>query len=321
MMNSIVIFFRFLFSNKWKLALTFFMTLGFLFVLFPLSDLNDLISTQVSKLTNNTVFLQFEKMRLNPMTASVSLEKVYVETPQINSISSDALDVSPSISALLARKPGGKITAKGFLKGEVEVSMHPTTGASGANKSKFEVVANNLSLKEAREAANISLPIKGELSLTSQAIADLSFTEQPELDLTVTIMRFELAATSIPLQDFGQIGLPEIKFGKIEMKGRLSNGKFVIENGKLGTNKDDLYGDIKGELAVSFQNVGGQVAPVIGSYDISVDIKATPKFKDKAKLFLSFLDGYRVGSGAVSNYKFKISAVQMGLPPQFTPLR
>lgn len=321
MMNSIVILFRFIFSNKWKIVLTFSMTLIFFVLLFPLSDLNDLISSQVSKLTGNSVFLQFEKMHLNPLSTSISLEKIYVETPQISSLTSETLDLSPSISALLAKKPGGKIVAKGFLKGELEISMHPSSSSGNADKSKIEVIANNISLKEARQVANLNLPIKGELSLTSQAIADLTMTEQPELDLNITIIKFELASTSIPLQDFGQIALPEIKLSKVELKGRLSNGKFTIENGKLGTNKDELYGEIKGDLSLSFQNIGGQIAPIIGSYNLSLDIKALPSFKEKAKLFLSFLDGYKIDSGSVSNYKFKIFASQMGMPPQFTPLR
>lgn len=321
MMNFIVISVRFLFSNKWKIVLTFIMTLVFLFVLFPLSDLNDMVSSQVSKLTNNMVFLQFDKMHLNPFTASVSLEKVYVETPSISSVTSEELELSPSISALLAKKPGGRITAKGFLKGELEINVQPAPSDKGAEKSRIEVVANNISLKEARAVANISLPIKGELSLTSQAVADLTMTEQPELDLNIIIMKFEMASTFVPLQDFGQLALPEIKLGKVELKGRLANGKFQIENGKLGTNKDELYGDIKGDLSVTFQNMNGQIAPVIGAYNISVDLNATPVFKDKARLFLSFLDGYRVGSGPVSQYKFRVSAAQMGMAPQFTPLR
>lgn len=320
-MDSIVIFFRFIFSNKWKIALTLLMTFIFFILLFPLSDLNDLISSQVSKLTGNRVFLQFEKMQLNPLSTSISLEKIYVETPQISSLTSEILDVAPSISALLTKKPGGKIAAKGFLKGELEISMHPSASANGIEKSKIEINANNISLKEARQVANINLPIKGELNLTSQAVADLTMTEQPELDLNLTIIKFELASTSIPLQDFGQIALPEIRLGKVELKGRLSNGKFMIENGKLGTNKDELYGEIKGDFSISFQNIGGQISPIIGAYNLSLDINALPSFKDKAKLFLSFLDGYKADSGAVSNYKFKIFASQMGMPPQFTPLR
>ena len=83
----------------------------------------------------------------------ISLKKVYIETPQIAALTSDSLAVSPSISALLAKKPGGKISAKGFLKGELEISMYPSSSANGVDKSKFEVIANNISLNEARQVA------------------------------------------------------------------------------------------------------------------------------------------------------------------------
>lgn len=321
MMNAIVIFFRFVFLHKWKIVSTLVMSIAFLILLFPLSDLNDLISSEISKLTNNRVYVQFDKMHISPFTTSVSLEKVYVETPQISSLTSEEVSLKPSIAAMLARKPGGTVSAKGFLKGDVEISMSPASSANGVDKSKIDISANNISLKEAREVANINLPIKGQLSLTSQAVADLTMTEQPEVDLNLTIMKFEMASTFVPLNDFGQIALPEIRMGKVELKGRLSNGKFLIENGKLGTTQDELYGDIKGDVSVSFQNIGGQVTPIIGAYNISLDIKAKQSFKDKAKLFLSFLDGYKVDSGTVSNYKFKVFASEMGMPPQFTQMR
>ena len=321
MMNSIVIFFRFLFSHKWKIVLTLALTLVFLIALFPLSDLNDLISSQVSKQTNNRVFLQFDNMSLNPLSTSVSLEKVYVETEQISSLTSDEVSISPSLAALIARKPGGTLTAKGFLKGELEISLKPAGSVNGIDKSSIDVNAQNINLKDARVAANISLPIKGQLSLTSHAVADLTMTEQPEMDLNLTILKFELPSTSVSLQDFGQINLPEIKLGKVELKGRLANGKFQIESGKLGTAQDEFYGDVKGDLNVSFQNMQGQIVPVIGAYDISLDLQAAPSFQEKAKFFLSFLDGYKSQSGTNTNYKFKIQATAMGMPPQFTPLK
>lgn len=322
MMNAIVISFRFLFAHKWKILLTFALSLMFFVLLFPLSDLNDLISAEISKATNNKIFVQLEKIHLNPLLPAISFEKLYVETPQISSITSDELEINPSISALLARKPGGKVTATGFLKGNLVISMHPAPSSEkGLDKSKFEITASNISLKEARQISNISLPLKGELSLTSQAVVDLALVEQPELDLSLTISKFELAPTFIPLHDFGQILLPEIKFGKVEIKGRLSNGKFLIENAKLGTTNDDLYGDIKGELSITLQNRDGLVTPLLGAYNISIDLKATQSFKDRAKLFLSFLDGYKVDAGTLSSYKFKVSSTEMGMPPQFAPLK
>lgn len=322
MMNSLVIFVRFLLSHKWKILLTLVLVLTFLVLLFPLGDLNDVLSSQVSKMTSGKVYLQVEDIKLNPIGASLSLEKLYLETPQINSIASDEVLVRPSLAALLSQKPAGSIQAKGFLKGELEIQLTPIkTEGSGAEKSKIDFSASNINLKEMREALNLNLPIKGQLSLNSQAIADLSFSEQPEMDLNLSIAKFELSSAQLPLQDFGSIALPEIKLSKIELKGRLSGGKFLIENGKIGSNKDDLYGDIKGDLALSFQNISGQISPVIGAYNISLDLKTSTAFKEKAKLLLSFLDGYKSEHAGGTSYKFQIQASGMGMPPQINKLQ
>ena len=107
MMNGIVLFFRFLKNNFGKFVLGLFLVVVFLYVLFPFSDLNDLISAQVSKLTHNRVFLQFDDLHINPLTASISMDKVYVETPQISNISVNELSAAPSIDALIKGKPRG----------------------------------------------------------------------------------------------------------------------------------------------------------------------------------------------------------------------
>jgi len=322
MMNALVIFFRFIFRHKFKIILTFFLSLFFFVFLFPLSDLNDYISAQVSKYTGNTIFLQFDKLSLQPLNAALNFDKVYVEAPAVSALTAEELLISPSLPALLARQPGGTLTAKGFLNGELQISLVPgPQSASGAARSKINLTASQISLKSVREVAGMSLPIKGELNFTGQALADMALAEQPELDLTLLINRFELPASSMSLQDFGLINLPEIKLSRVELKGRLAGGKFQIENGKLGAEKDDFFGDIKGDMNISFQNMGGQVVPIFGAYDISLDLRASPAFQEKAKFFLSFLDGYRSESATGTHYKFKIQAASQGMPPQFAPLR
>ncbi len=39
--------------------------LVFVFLLFPFDDLSDLISSQVSKLSNNSVYVQFERLKMS----------------------------------------------------------------------------------------------------------------------------------------------------------------------------------------------------------------------------------------------------------------
>lgn len=329
MMNGLVLFFRFLKNNFGKFVLGSFLVVVFLYALFPFSDLNDLVSAQVSKLTHNRVFLQFDDLHINPLTASVSINKVYVETPQISNISISELSATPSITALIKGKPGGQVAAQGFMKGDVKISISPagngskTEGPGGAKGEKYslDISAQNLSLKEIREATGLSLPLKGQLNLSTQAIADISFTEQPEGEIALTINKFELPPSSVSLGDMGRVNLPEIKLGQIELKGKLANGKFVIESGKIGTAKDDFYGDVKGDLNLTLQNMGGQIIPTIGAYNISLDLKANSRFKERAKFFLSFLDGYKRDLPDGAQYKFRIQAQAMGMPPQFQQLQ
>ncbi len=323
MMNGIVRFVRFILVNKWKFLLTFTLTIWFMVLLFPFNDLNDTVTNQVSKLTNNQVFLQFDKMNFNPFSSTLSFEKVFVETPQISTISTEELSVSPSLAALIARKPGGTIKAQGFLKGDVEINLKPLPKSeNGIEKSRIEIAGRNINLKDLRELAGLSLPIKGKLQFNSVGIADLALAEQPDVDLSMIIQNFELPPSSVSLQDMGRINLPEIKLGQVELKGKLAAGKFVIETGKVGTAKDDFSGDIKGDMGLTFQNMNGQIVPIFGSYNISLDLKTNRAFKERAKFFLSFLDGYKTDTpNGGAAYKFKVSAAAAGMPPQFTPLR
>lgn len=330
MMNGIVLFFRFLKNNFGKFVLGFFLVVVFLYALFPFSDLNDLVSAQVSKLTHSRVFLQFDGLHFNPLTASVSMDKVYVETAQISNISINELSATPSIAALIKGKPGGHLSAQGFMKGDVKISIAPggasgskTEGTEGSKGEKYtlDISAQNLSLKEIRDAAGLSLPLKGQLNLSTQAVADISFADQPEGEISLTINKFELPPSSVSLGEMGRVNLPEIKLAQIELKGKLANGKFVIESGKIGTPKDEFYGDVKGDMNVTLQNMGGQIVPMIGAYNISLDLKANSNFKERAKFFLSFLDGYKRDLPDGAQYKFRIQAQAMGMPPQFQQLQ
>ena len=147
MMNGIVIFFRFLLGNIKKIFLIVLLTIVFLFLLFPLSDLNDWASSQVSKLTQNKVYLQFDQLHLNPFTVTLGLDQVTIDTPQISGLASNKVEVSPSILALFKKKPGGTFRAEGLFKGDVEVLVSPAPSTGTTDKTKIEINAQNLSLK------------------------------------------------------------------------------------------------------------------------------------------------------------------------------
>lgn len=327
MMNGIVLFFGFIKANFGKFILGISLVILFLFILFPFSDLSDYVSLQVSKMTDSKVFLQFEDIHFNPLTASLSLDKVFIETPQLSTLTAESLSIRPSIPALIQRKPGGSVSAEGFLGGEIKISLSPSFDSksdgkeSKVEKYSFEAKAENINLKNVKDLLSLSLPIKGQLNFNTQGVADVSFSEQPEGDVTVTINKFELPPSSLSTQDLGHVNLPEIKLEQIELKGKLSNGKFTIESGKVGSLKDDFHGEIKGEMGLTIQNVNNQIFPVLGAYSLSLDMKANAAFKERAKFFLSFLDGYKKDLSDGTQYKFKIQASAMGMQPQFTPIQ
>ncbi len=144
MMNSIILTFRFILKHKWKISLLFILTSVFLFVLFPLGDLNDFISSKISQATNNKVYLQFEEMHLNPLTTTLNLDKVILETDQLDGLSIEKLSATPSISALISQQPGGKFSALGFLGGNLTVKMTP----AGNSKSETKSSAKNTDTTE-----------------------------------------------------------------------------------------------------------------------------------------------------------------------------
>lgn len=331
MMNFIVISFRFILNHKWKISLVFVLTSVFLFILFPLGDLNDFISSKISQLTNNKVFVQFEQMHLNPLTTTLNLEQILIETEGVDHLTIDKLSATPSIIALVKKQPGGQITAEGLLGGNLNLKVTPAgSSKTGSNsdgstetmlqKSELDLTLDKISIKEIKKIISSDLPMSGFLDLNANFVVDPAFIEQPEGDLQARIQKFELQAASVQLPDLGGINLPEIKFSSIELKGKLQGGRFTIENGKLGSTSDDFFGLIKGEVGITIQNLNGQIRPLISSYNLSIDVQAKPAFKERAGFFLNFIDQYKKEELGLTRYKFKLLSTGPGIPPQFSTL-
>jgi type II secretion system protein N len=328
MMNSIILAFRFLLNHKWKISLVFILTFVFLFLLFPLTDLNDFISAKVSQMTNNKVFLQFEEMQFNPLSTTLSLDHVVLETDTIDNLTIENISATPSLSALFSKQPGGKISATGLLDGSLSIKMTPagprksesTTADAGLQKSDIEFVAEKISIKKIKNLLSLNFPISGSMDLLASLNIDPAFIDQPDGDLQIQIQKFELQSTSIQIPEMGSINLPELKFLKSEFKGKIQNGRFVIENGQLGLPTDDFFGSIKGDIGFIIQNINGQMRPLVNSYNLSMDLHAKPAFKERAGFFLNFIERFQSEELGHTRYKFKLVSTSPGAPPQFSAL-
>jgi type II secretion system protein N len=321
MFDIIIITFRKIMAQKWKILFTLVACIMFLFILFPFKDLNDFISGQVCFLTGNRVYLQFEDMHINPVTASVTMDNVLIETTEIDSLNINSLSASPSLAALIKRQPGGKLYAEGLFGGDVNVKLTPLEQLeSGALKANLDISTEKVSLKNVRETLKMQLPITGSANMNANVTADMSFKEQPDGEVSIVIDNFEMPTASVNTPNFGSISLPEVKFAQVDVKGKLSNGKLTIDSAKLGNPKDDLSGNLKGDIDIRIEMINGQPKPVMGAYNLSFDLAAKPAFVQRAGFFLGFIEQFKRDEGGVSRYRFKLTAANSDLPPAMTPL-
>lgn len=323
-MSLIKAAFSLVMTNKKKIFFALLSTLIFLFILFPFDDLSDLVSTQVSKLSGNTIYLQFQKLKMSLFpTPGLKMEKVFFQASQTPAISLESLTITPSLSGMIYKKPYGQVSLHGLMKGDIELSL--SKGArteGGAEREKLEIHGQKLALKDLKELANLPIQMRGQLQFASTALADATWKEQPEADLDLTINQFELPPASVATP-LGPLNLPEFKLGQVFMKGRLSAGNFNIEKGTLGKETDDIHGTVKGSLGLVLENRAGSGTPVpiFGSYNFDIEFTVKKSFQDRASAFLIFIDSYKssVPEGAV--YRFKLTGVNFLTPPTIGALR
>lgn len=309
-------------NSKLKFLVLIVSAVVFLFTLFPFDDLGDLVSSQVAQLSGNSLYVQFDKLKMSIIPQpGVQLKDVFVESRQMPPLSASELTITPSTMGLIQKKPYGHISAKGFLKGDVDLRVSKGARSdNGVERQQIEISAQKLNLTDLRELANLPVMLKGKLDLKTTALADLTLQEQPEVDIAVQISQFELPPANVNTA-MGPLTLPDLKLTAVELKGRLAAGRFIIESGTIGRTGDELQGTIKGNLGLNVQNQGGTPVPQMGAYNIEVDLRAKRSFQDRAALFLSFIDSYKTPTSDGAQYKFKVFSNSPQLPPTMSAVR
>jgi type II secretion system protein N len=308
-------------NHKAKWLVLFFSSLVFFLFLFPNKDLSDFISSKVSQLTKNAVYINFDELKLSATPPGLELTQISVDTEMFPTVSAESISVTPSISAILKQIPGGSVNAKGLFRGNVEISLQPGTNSeSGTPRQKFVISAQTLSLEEIRNFSQLPVRLKGKLDVESKGQVDLTFTDQPDAEVLIKVQNFELPSNSINTQ-MGPLSLPELKLGQLQVKGRLSNGKLSIEEGIIGQQGDELTGTIKGYVNLTIQNQKGQISPIFGAYSLDIDLNFKKNLHERASLFLSFIDQYKFETENGTRYAFKLSATSFQNPPNMGALR
>jgi type II secretion system protein N len=309
--------------HKFKFIVSALSTVLFLVYLFPFGDLSDLVTTQVAQRTQNQVYLQFDTMELSLFDGfGLSLQKVSVESPQISALTAEQLTVSPHLPSLIAQKPGGSLSAQGLWGGEITAKLSAgDTSEKGTQRHRILIEASQLSLEQVARFAKIPVPLKGKISLTTDALADLTVIEQPEVELEIKINDFVLPPTNIqtPLD---AISLSGFKLKEVSLKGRLADGLFIIEQSKIGQTGDEIQGSVKGRIGLQLRNNGGRISPIVGGYNFEVDLTIQKSFQEREKLLLFLVDQHKKPAGpSADRFALKISSNNPSLPPAISALQ
>ncbi len=295
----------------------------FTLMLFPLDDLGDFVTSQVAKVTQNTIYVRFDRMGLSIVPQpGLELNDVYVETAATPPLSVQEMTLTPSLAALLHQQPFGHFSARGFMKGEVDIGIsNGKRTEEGRTRYQIDIEAEKLSLNDIRDLAGLPMVMRGQVDLNiNEALVDPFFSVQPEGDVAVKIGAFDMPATVLPYM--GGISVPELKLGQVVLSGRLASGRLNINSGKIGNPGDEVYGDIKGNIGINFQNNNGVITPFLGSYSLEVDLQVQNSFGQKVPLLDMALQQYKAQAPlGSSRYRMKLSASNVQLPPNMEALR
>lgn len=306
MIEKIKMVFGFLWGQKWKISLIQILIPLFILIQFPVDDLNDMITTQVSKLTGGRVYLQFDKLDLGFVPLSLTMEKMSLDLPGLSTLNINQLEVYPSVVNLLLQKPAGEIQAQGVFRGNLTASLSPGKKLeNGAPSQDIEIDASQIQLAELRQFLRLPVAIRGRADLKAKGYLDLTFSAPPDISAELQSPDLELSSSTVNTV-MGPLNLPDLKVSRLNFKGRLSNNQLLVEETNIGKETDEILGNVKGQLGLELKPMNGGVFPIMGNYNYKVDLRVKKSLEDRAKLFLMLVDAHKRPEGADSRFRFNI---------------
>lgn len=294
----------------------------FTVLFFPFSDLSDLVTTQVYKMTGNQVYLEFKELGLNVVpTPGVSLEKVKLETPILQNIKLNSLNIRPSILGLISLKPGVSISGDGFFGGDISLSTKGgDKNEKGELKQQINLELDSIQLQEIASQFKLPVGLEGKASLELGAQIDPIMKEQPEGDIELTAKPFKIKGGNINTGMMGDIVLPAINLSQASLIGNFKQGKLKIKKIVLGKDSDEVQIKIDGDFSLRVTPFGGRSPISPGPYALNLNISASQEFQQKFGLYLTFIEHFKKNSGNRTLYNFKLSASGVKMPPKMEAL-
>lgn len=320
----------FLLKNK-KLHIMKLMALYVLFLtvfvvlLFPFSYLSNYLTTAVAKATRNQVFIKSEDINLSLFPSlGVELKNVELETLQVPKLQAQRLIISPGFFSLIKSIPKfsklkpGEATPIPNINVRLYDFLGSNTTAQLINKDDKKQIflkTQKLNLKKLKSLNLLPIQILGELNLNLESLIDLSFKDQPEGDISINITQLTIPKTNIPVPSLGSIPTPKLVLNDVNIKGRISGGRLIIEQAQMGKSTDALNLKLKGQFDLSILPTPRGPQVQWGAYTVQTIINIRPQLANE--LFLTtLLNKFKVRESQQSiTYGARVAGRNFYAPP------
>ncbi len=264
----------------------------FIIVLFPYSDLKDLITGQIAAATNNQVFVQYDEMGFSlAQGPGIKLRDVKVEAMGLPNIKLDSVSASPDIFSLISGKPDAKISATGLFKGNLVGSSKSETRGND-QVFAIESSADNINLKNVLDfvkdaqfvSASLLPPSLGGLfSHDINLVYDPTGTIAPEGEFRATISKMAVEAFTLGIKNGPMnidFDIPALQFSNVKLLANMKEGNTKIQEFRLGEGKDGLKIKVTGDIATPVVKRGARSSLSTGRYDLNIDMEFDSKALD-----------------------------------------
>ncbi len=311
--------------HKKKIALVVLLIFLFFILLFPYKDLSNLLTFQVSKATQNQVFLRFDKIGLSFLPGlGIKLTDVRIDTPSLPTIQVDQLSIAFSLMKLLVFKVVLNLSAQGLWEGQVQFAGEVENMRSSPHLSSASLKFENINLQ--RLSAFIQSSRKSPLEFVGQLkgqmeweVEDPSFKKQPRGQMVVTVTNMQ--PPSSVSTALGPLALPDIKFSSLSMKVRLGGGQVMIDEGRLGQNQEPMSGQFKGKVGLKWRRAGTKLSVNLKDYELKLDMHVKKSLKSELALFLGFIGKFETKTNDGSRYLFEVSGPNFRSSPNLTSIQ
>ncbi|MES2856331.1 MAG: type II secretion system protein GspN [Bdellovibrionota bacterium] len=318
--------------HKFKIVLIFVFALIFGFILFPFGDLSDVVTAKVSEYTGGQVYLQFDDLNVSALPApGVALTEVLVETQTLPSLKAGELNVRPWILGALMAKTGLSLDAVDLFGGVVAADYREGDKLkSGERMKSIAVDAQGVDLPNLttflRDGGILNMALEGKIDLSTQLQVDPVFDDQPTGNIGFTVNGLTLPSQTMTVDFNGAampLPLPELRLGKTILAAEMNEGNLRINQLSFGGPAESLSGQITGLVAMELRRENTGVRPVIGGYDLNVDMTLKKEFMAAYGQRFGFVFGMLKGRRETpqgTRFAFKASLKPGMMLPEITGL-